>query len=269
MKSEIHNLFQNIENFFLTIKKNTSIEEKSCYNISDNLMLKTISYSIQLVSSFLKDKEQGKEYQCKVEDDIFVSLKSSIAIRKILVDVFNDDNIKVETTGIFPNDTLKSSNGFVFSFKFPAFLTIQYKYNDNEKDCKDRQEEVKNNIQAIITNIIKEIKNINNNENNIYQIGIKYLYEIDCERPDEKINSLFKTKYEDEEKSIIAKTFKKNDTTKLNLSIRDGLNNEPKIIVNGDFNIKIDCDDKICEILKDPSIEEYIVKKIRNMGLID
>ena len=24
---------------------------------------------------------------------------------------------------------------------------------------------------------------------------IKYLYEIDCERPDEKINSLFKTKY--------------------------------------------------------------------------
>ena len=232
-------------------------------------MLKTISYSIQLVSSFLKDKEQGGEYQCKVEDDIFISLKSSIAIRKILVDVFNDDNIKVETTGVFPNDALKSSNGFTFYFKFPAFLTIQYTYNNKEKDCKDIQNVVKNDIQKIIINIIKEIKNINDSNNNIYQIGIKYLYEIDCEKPDEKINSLFKTKYEDEEKSIIAKTFKKNDTTKLNLSIRDGLNNEPKIIVNGDFNIKIDCDDKICEILKDPSIEEYIVKKIRNMGLID
>lgn len=232
-------------------------------------MLKTISYSIQLVSSFLKDKEQGKEYQCKVEDDIFTSLKSSIAIRKILVDVFNDDNIKVETTGVFPNDALKSSNGFTFYFKFPAFLAIQYTYNNKEKDCKDIQNGVKNDIQKIIINIIKEIKNINDSNNNIYQIGVKYLYEIDCEKPDEKINSLFKTKYEDEEKSIIAKTFKKNDTTKLNLSIRDGLNNEPKIIINGDFNIKVGCDDEICEILKDPSIEEYIVKKIRNMGLID
>lgn len=254
---------------FFTIKKYTSIEKKSFYNESEYFMLKTISYSIQLVSSFLQDKEQGKEYQCKVEDDVFTSLKSSIAIRKILVDVFNDDNIKVETISIFPNDTLQSSNGFIFSFKFPAFLTIQYKYDDREKDCKDRQEEVKNNIQAIITNIIKEIKNINNNENNIYKIGIKYSYEINCENPDEKINNLFKEKYEDEEKSIIAKTFKKNDTTKLNLSIRDGLNNEPKIIVNGDFNIKVDCDDKICEILNDPSFEKYLLEKIKKMGLID
>ena len=232
-------------------------------------MLKTISYSIQLVSSIIEGKEQGKQYEVKIEDDIFNSLKSSIAIRKILVDVFNDDNITIKTLDVFPKDKFVSSNGFVFSFKFPAALSVEYTYKDNEKNNKEVQEQKQKDIQKIINAIIEEIKKIDENNKVICEIGIKYLYEIDCENPDEKINSLFKETYEDEERSIVAKTFKKDDKTKLNLSIRDGINNEKKIILNCNFEIKVKSDNEIKSILEDKKLEEYLINKIKRMGFID
>ena len=267
MKSEIHNLFQNIENFFLTIKKNTSIEEKSCYNISDNLMLKTISYSIVFVSKLVLELEEAKKKEKrKLEDNdyIFSCVDYEIIVKKIFQDVFNDKTLQINKQRGLLSSKYIASNDYIISFDFPLALKLEYAKEINEKE----QQEIKNNFVKIANAVIQEIKDYNKYKEDEEVVAYTEIYFTFIQEKETKKdnNNLLKLDDKDIKKTDFTLYYEnKEKEQQLKLSIKN--KNDTEIEYKATLRTRIIGVNTINKVLLDESNEDYIKDKIKALKL--
>ena len=270
MKPEIHNLFQNIEKFFLTIKKNTSIKEKSCYNINDNLMLKTISYSIVFVSKFILDLERAKENnekrkEVKSEDYIFSCVDSQIEIQKIFQKVFENEDVKVDRKSAFLSSKYVSTNNYSVSFDFPLALKLEY---EKEIQNEEQQKEIEENIVKISKEIIRTIKEFNNYEDRNIIAFIENCYSLidKKENAGKKISELLRLRDKEIENSEITIYYGDEEEKKLKLTIKERCRNE--IEYSAILHIRIIRNNSINSMI-DRKNKEYIIDKVNYLTAKD
>ena len=248
-------LKQVFENKKRTSNKNIScLKKEVCYN---NLMLKTISYSVMFVSSIVEKIRQTHIFDNN-DDDIFTSLNNKSYLRTILQDLFNEPNIDIERMVNSINvKQYKSTNGFVFTFEYPYKLTISTEQQDGIK-CQSKKD-----LDEIANKILSIIKNEYKDQNVINEILINYRFVDNCINPSGKIKSLLTIDNNEIDRSVMVLTYKKNKDIDLMVKFYDDINKKDTII----YDTLLDCSniskiEEITNILSNEETEQYIRSKI-------